>query len=66
MTDPSPLVLVVEDETQMLRFLRTALAAQGYRVVEAATCKEALVAAHVHRVGRRMEDKRTDRGQPGS
>jgi two-component system, OmpR family, KDP operon response regulator KdpE len=35
----------VEDETQMLRFLRTALAAQGYRVVEAAGVKEALVAA---------------------
>ena len=40
-----PLVLVVEDETQMLRFLRTALSAQGYHVIEAATASEALVAA---------------------
>ena len=45
MTSSNPLVLVVEDETQMLRFLRTALSARDYRVVEAGTCKEALVAA---------------------
>jgi len=48
MIDPAPLVLVVEDETQMLRFLRTALSAQDYRVVEAGTSKEALVAATTH------------------
>ena len=44
MTEPSALVLVVEDETQMLRFLRTALSAQGYRVLEAVSAAEALVA----------------------
>jgi two-component system KDP operon response regulator KdpE len=48
MTAPAPLVLVVEDETQMLCFLRTALTAQDYRVVEAGTYKEALVAATTH------------------
>ena len=48
MSEPAPLVLVVEDETQMLRFLRTALSAQDYRVVEAGTAKDALVAATTH------------------
>ena len=35
MTSTAPLVLVVEDEPQMRRFLRVALEAEGYRVVEA-------------------------------
>jgi len=48
MTGPSPLVLVVEDEVQMRRFLRTALGTQGYRVVEAEASREALVAATTH------------------
>ena len=37
-----PLVLLIEDETQMRRFLRTSLAAHGYRIIEAATAEEAL------------------------
>ncbi len=37
-----PLVLVVEDEPQMRRFLRTVLPAEGYRIVEAGTGAEAL------------------------
>ena len=41
-------VLVVDDEPQMRRFLRPALEAQGYRVIEAATATEALVAASTH------------------
>lgn len=45
MSEPTPLMLIVEDEIQMRRFLRTALAAQDYRVVEAETVREALVAA---------------------
>jgi two-component system, OmpR family, KDP operon response regulator KdpE len=44
MTDKGPLVLVVEDEPQMRRFLRTALEVQEFRVFEAETAKEALVA----------------------
>ncbi len=43
-TNP-PLVLVVEDEPPMLRFLATALAARDFRTAEAKSCKEALVAA---------------------
>ena len=45
---PAPLVLVIEDEPQMRRFLRPALEGQGYRVVEAATASEALVLASSH------------------
>jgi two-component system KDP operon response regulator KdpE len=36
------LVLVIEDEPQMRRFLRTSLSAYGYRVIEAETAEEAL------------------------
>jgi two-component system KDP operon response regulator KdpE len=42
------LVLVVEDEPQVRRFLRPALEGQGYRVVEAATAREAIVLASTH------------------
>ena len=35
MTDPRPLVLVVEDEAQMRRFIRVSLGNHDYRVVEA-------------------------------
>ena len=45
MSAAAPLVLVVEDEPQMRRFLRTALEAQGLRVADAETAKAALVAA---------------------
>lgn len=45
MTELATTILVVEDEAQMLRFLRTALTAQDYRVVEAETAKAALVVA---------------------
>jgi two-component system KDP operon response regulator KdpE len=39
------LVLVVEDEPQVLRFLRASLSAHGYRLVEATTGEQALVEA---------------------
>lgn len=48
MSEPLPLVLVVEDELPLRRFLRTALTAQDLRVVEAETAREALVAATTH------------------
>ena len=48
MTEPLPLVLVVEDEPQMLRFLRTSLTTHGYRVAEATTASEALATATTH------------------
>ena len=43
-----PLVLVIEDEPQMRRFLRPALEGQGYRVLEAGTASEAVIAASSH------------------
>jgi two-component system KDP operon response regulator KdpE len=38
----APLVLLVEDELPMRRFLRTTLTAQAFRLVEATTAHEAL------------------------
>lgn len=40
-----PLVLVVEDEPQMRRFLRPLLASHGFRVIEAETVAQALALA---------------------
>jgi two-component system, OmpR family, KDP operon response regulator KdpE len=48
MTAAGPLVLVVEDESQVRRFLRPALEGQGYRVVEATTAAAAIVEATTH------------------
>ena len=45
MDGTAPLVLLIEDEPQMRRFLRTALAANDYRLVEAETAKEGLAQA---------------------
>jgi two-component system KDP operon response regulator KdpE len=42
---PGPLVLVVEDEPPMRRFLRAALSAQGFRLLEAETAAAATIAA---------------------
>jgi two-component system KDP operon response regulator KdpE len=42
MTDQKPLVLVVEDEPQMRKFVRISLEAHDYRVLEAATAAEGL------------------------
>ncbi len=38
MSSPGPLVLVVEDEAQLRRFLRPSLAAHGYRVIVPEEC----------------------------
>jgi two-component system KDP operon response regulator KdpE len=43
-----PTVLVVEDQPQMMRFLRTALPAHGLRVVEAVNGQEAILKAASH------------------
>jgi two-component system, OmpR family, KDP operon response regulator KdpE len=45
MANLGPLVLLVEDEPQMVRFLRTTLRAHGCQVVEAGTAREALAQA---------------------
>jgi two-component system, OmpR family, KDP operon response regulator KdpE len=54
MTDPEtpttgPCILVVEDEPQMQRFLRVTLRVHHYRVIEAMSGKDALVAAAARR-----------------
>jgi two-component system KDP operon response regulator KdpE len=41
----APLILLIEDEPQMRRFLRAALGAQDYRLVEATTAREGLAQA---------------------
>ena len=46
--DIEPVLLVVEDEAPMRRFLRTSLANHGYRIVEATTGAEALALARSH------------------
>jgi two-component system KDP operon response regulator KdpE len=38
-------IIVIEDETQILRFLRTSLASEGYQVFEAETGKQGLAEA---------------------
>jgi two-component system, OmpR family, KDP operon response regulator KdpE len=48
MSTASPLVLVVEDERQMRRFLRASLTSHGFRLVEAASAYEALALATGH------------------
>jgi len=45
MSGPAPLVLLIEDEPQMRRFLRAALANQDLELVEAATAREGLAQA---------------------
>ena len=45
MSDPSPIVLVVDDEVQIRRFLRTGFELNGFVVHEAATGAEAIRAA---------------------
>jgi len=45
MSESAPVVLVIEDEPQIRRFLRATLSAHGYRLVEAATAQEGLMHA---------------------
>ena len=42
MTEPNPLILVIEDEVQMRRFLRASLTSNGYQVTEAETAEDGL------------------------
>lgn len=48
MTERSLLILLVEDEPQLRRFLRPMLHAQAYRVIEAETAREGLALAQSH------------------
>ena len=45
MAEVAPLVLLIEDEPQMRRFLRAALESHDYRLVEATTSREGLAQA---------------------
>lgn len=45
MNDPVPLILVIEDEPSIRRFVRRALETEGWRVVEAAGMRQGLDAA---------------------
>jgi two-component system, OmpR family, KDP operon response regulator KdpE len=45
---PKPLILVVEDEAPIRRFLRASLTSQGYRLIEAETGQEGLALAGSH------------------
>jgi two-component system, OmpR family, KDP operon response regulator KdpE len=60
MATPAPLVLLIEDEPHMRRFLRAALRARDYQVVEAATAREGLMQA----AGRNPEVILLDLGLP--
>lgn len=57
---PGALVLVIEDEPQMRRFLRAMLRANGYQVVEAETARDGLAQA----AGRNPEVVLLDLGLP--
>lgn len=48
MTGLEPLVLVIEDEREMRRFIRAALVARGYRVIEAERASEAMLVVKSH------------------
>jgi two-component system KDP operon response regulator KdpE len=48
MTERGPVVLLIEDEPQMRRFLRTALEPHGYHLVEAETAREGMGHAAAH------------------
>jgi len=45
MTDPVPILLVIEDEAQMRRFLRASLTNAGYQLIETETAEQGLVQA---------------------
>ncbi|HWK84702.1 MAG TPA: response regulator, partial [Caldimonas sp.] len=45
MADPIPVVLLVEDDRHIRRFVRTSLEAEGWRVFEAETMRQGLVDA---------------------
>jgi two-component system, OmpR family, KDP operon response regulator KdpE len=44
-TEPHPLILVIEDEAQMRRFLRASLSSNAYQVVEAETAADGIAQA---------------------
>ena len=49
MTEPRATVLIVEDEPEIRRFLRSSLGAEGYRVVESETGERGAIDAGTHK-----------------
>jgi two-component system, OmpR family, KDP operon response regulator KdpE len=49
MAESRPMILVVEDEPQIRRLLRSTLGAEGYRVVESATAQRGSIDAAAHK-----------------
>jgi two-component system, OmpR family, KDP operon response regulator KdpE len=49
MSDPRPTLLVVEDEPEIRRFLRTAFGVEGYRVVESTAGRRGAIDAGTHK-----------------
>ena len=49
MSEPRATILVVEDEPEIRRFLRSSLGAEGYRVVEAETGERGAIEAGSHK-----------------
>ena len=45
MSEPNPVALLIEDERQIRRFVRTALETEGWQIVEAETIKQGLIDA---------------------
>ncbi len=45
MSEPAPIALLIEDERQIRRFVRTALETEGWHIVEAETIKQGLIEA---------------------
>jgi two-component system KDP operon response regulator KdpE len=48
MSQPAPVILVIDDEAAMRRFLRASLAVSGYQLIEAASGEEGLSQAAAH------------------
>ena len=49
MNDAAPLILIIEDDAPIRRVLHTALAAEGFRLVEAETMQRGLIEAGSHK-----------------
>lgn len=49
MATPAPIVVVIEDDPQMRRFLRTSLKSQGFQVFEAETGQQGLIEAGIRK-----------------
>ena len=49
MTHPGAIILIVEDEPEIRRFLRTSLGAEGYKVVESASARRGAIDATTHK-----------------